>query len=101
MKLRCLVKKSKLTRVKVLKKRLGISLGYIMMALFSVNELFLFPGLIFLGWSGLALLVLNNISASFMGTYAGVSIIIFSGTLDASSATFLMISKLTNTFGKG
>ena len=71
------------------------------MALYGVNELLLFPGLTFLAWSSVGLLVLNNICVSFMGKYAAVSIIIFSGTFDASSATFLMISKLTSAFGKG
>jgi hypothetical protein len=73
--------------------------GYVMMALYKTNELLLFPGLALLGWSGLGYLVLNNVCVSIMGKFAGLSIIIFSGTFDASSATFLILSKLTGTFG--
>ncbi|CAG5110746.1 Oidioi.mRNA.OKI2018_I69.chr2.g5116.t1.cds [Oikopleura dioica] len=77
------------------------TLGYVMMALYTSNELLLFPGLVFLAWSGLAYLVINNVCVSIMGRFAGVSVIIFSGTFDASSATFLVLSKMTGTFGKG
>ena len=70
-----------------------------MMALYKTNELLLFPGLALLGWSGLGYLVLNNVCVSIMGKFAGLSVIIFSGTFDASSATFLVLSKLTGTFG--
>ena len=69
------------------------------MALYKTNELLLFPGLALLGWSGLGYLVLNNVCVSIMGKFAGLSVIIFSGTFDASSATFLVLSKLTGTYG--
>ncbi|CBY36856.1 unnamed protein product [Oikopleura dioica] len=68
------------------------------MALYKTNELLLFPGLAFLGWSGLGYLVINNVCVSIMGKFAGLSVIIFSGTFDASSATFLVLSKLTSTY---